>query len=114
MKTAEQINAPQTGSVRLSSDEIRSRLIGTFEQFKATLDQYYDYAQRAAALAEEYHDARLVEVFGVPIEEAVLVATLDARETPKSLDNFIAGFKSDRPVRRILFDRAASKYYVYV
>ena len=99
----------------MSADEIRQKVVATYNEFKPHLDAYYDYAQRVAALSETYHAARFLEAFpNVQPTEKTLVATLDARETPKSLDNFLASFRSDKPVREIVFDRANGKYYVFV
>ncbi len=98
----------------MNADEIRSKLIETYNQFKPSLNAYYDYAQRTTALSEEYHAARLTETFKLTPTEEVLVATLDARETPKSLDNFLASFRPDKPVKRIVFDRVNGKYHLFV
>ncbi len=98
----------------MNADEIRSKIIETFNQFKPSLDAYYDYSQRVAALSEEYHASRLREKFGIESQEETLVATLDARSTPKTLDNFLSDFRPSKPVKRILFDRVAAKYYVFV
>ena len=112
-QTAEQVNAPQTGKVELSADQIRTTLVEQFNKFRPALEQYHEYALRAAALAQEYHAARFKEVFSQPVEAMTLVATLDARETPASLDNKIAHLK-DLPVKLILFDRANAIYYLFV
>jgi len=112
--TAEQINAPQVGKIELPADSIRSKIVETYEQFKPSLEAYYDYAQRTAALSEAYHAARLREVFSTVPTEEILVATLDARETPKSLDNFLATFRPGKPVTRIVFDRVNGKYHLFV
>ncbi len=98
----------------MNADEIRSKILETYNQFKPSLDAYYDYAQRTAALAEQYHAARLTEKFGMSATEETLVATLDARETPKSLDKFLACFNSDKPVKRISYDRVNGKYHIWV
>lgn len=99
----------------MNADELRAKIVETYNEFKPSLEKYYDYAQRTAALCEQYHSARLTEAFSVPIEEGVLIATLDARETPKSLDNFLAAVgTTEKPVRRICFDRVNAKYYIFV
>lgn len=109
-QTAAQINFSQVGH----ADVLRSKVVETYQQFKPSLDAYYDYASRIAALSEAYHAARLAEVFGLTATEEVLVASLDARETPKSLDNFLASFRPDKPVKRIVFDRVSGKYHLFV
>lgn len=98
----------------MKADELRAKIIATYNEFKLHLDAYYDYAQRTAALSEEYHAARLNEAFKITVTEETLVATLDSRETPKSLDNFLGAFRSEKPVKRIVFDRANGKYHLFV
>lgn len=97
----------------MSADELRSKIVETYKQFEPSLKAYYDYAQRTAALSEEYHAARLVEALNVTPTDEILVATLDARETPRSLDNFLASFRSEKPVKRIVFDRVNGKYHLF-
>ena len=111
-QTENQTSVSQVGQ-GLTADEIRSKIIETYQKFKPALDSYYDYAQRTAALSESYHAARLREVFQLESTEGVLLSTLDSRGTPKSLDNFLAGFKSDKPVKQIIFDRVAGKYHLF-
>lgn len=96
---------------RLNADELRSKMVELFTQFKPTLQQYYDYAQRAAALGEEYHMRRLEEL-GPPVEAGTLVATLDARATPKSLDHELGKFPPGS-IRRIVHDRMNARYYLF-
>lgn len=96
----------------MNADELRAKIIETYDKFKPSLEAYYDYAQRTAALSEEYHAARLSEVCKVPIEQETLLASLDARETPKSLDVFLA--TTTGQVKRIIFDRANSKYHIFI
>lgn len=98
----------------MNADELRTKILETYTQFKPHLDAYYDYAQRTAALSEAYHAARLSEALNITATEETLVATLDARETPKSLDNFLASFRSEKPVKRIIFDRINGKYHLFI
>jgi hypothetical protein len=117
--TAEAFNAPQVGKVEVlppTADELRSALVAQFEKFKPSLEQYHEYAQRCMALAQEYHAVRLEDAFPeAKIEELTLVATLDARETPKSLDTKLAQFASENiTVRRMIFDRVKSAYLLFV
>lgn len=100
----------------MNADEIRSKLVENFNAAKPTLDAYYEYAKTAGALAEEYHNARLTETFtGVKIQEAVLVMTCDARETPASLDKKLIQLKDNGIiVKHILFDRPKSTYYLFL
>lgn len=96
----------------LTADELRSKIVALFEEFKPNLQGYYEYAQRAAALNEEYHQRRLESV-GPPIETGTLALTLDARETPATLDNKLAQIPQGT-IRRVVFDRANSRYYLFV
>jgi hypothetical protein len=113
LKTAEQINAPQTGQVYTSSDDVRTKLLSTFEAFKPALEQYYNYAQQAAALAQEFHRLRFKERFNLDATEEILIATCDARETPPTLDKIMASLPADKPIRRVVFDRLNGKYYLF-
>lgn len=98
-----------------TADEIRSKIVEQFTTFQPHMKAYADYAERIAALSLEYHDSRLGEVLGIPIEVGVLMAALDARETPKSLDGKLAQIeKLETPVRRIIFDRSKSTYYLFM
>jgi hypothetical protein len=114
--TAEAHNAPQVGKSELlkNSDDIRHKLMEQFEQFKPHLTGYHEYATRAAALAQEYHAARFKEVFPqIPMEELTLITTLDARETPKSLDTKLAQLTGIIP-KRIIFDPTKFTYYLFL
>lgn len=98
----------------MKSDEVRSKITGLFEKFKGSLSVYGDYAQQVGALGLEYHAARFAEL-GAPLQELTLAKTLDARETPASLDNFLANLsKTDKPLKLVVFDRANCQYQLYV
>lgn len=99
-----------------SPDEIRARLVAQYEQFKPSLLAYHEYATRVSALAVEYHNARLKELYELsPVEELTLALTLDARETPKSLDEKLTALIQTQSVpKRIIFDRIKSTYYIFV
>jgi hypothetical protein len=115
-QTAAQHNAPLIGAVELplTADGIRSKLVENFQQFRPALEAYHDYAQRASALAVEYHAARFKEACPqVAVEELSLILTLDCRETPTSLDNKLAQI-SNVNIKRIIFDRAHSAYHLFV
>lgn len=97
-----------------TADELRQKLVETFQQFRPELERYYDYAARTAALSEEYHHARLREGFPeAEVAETALLAVLDARETPTSLDRALAGLGDARPTK-IVFDRSAAKFYLFL
>jgi hypothetical protein len=114
MKTASQHNAEHLSLPTFTSDEIRRKLVEQFEKFKPTLQSYHDYAEQTVALGLEYHLARLGEVFPkTPVEELTLAATFDARETPKSLDVKLAQL-GGVPVKRVVFDRTKSTFYLFV
>lgn len=102
--------APAVGQ----ADALRSRLVELFENSKITLNAFYQYSQTAAAIAEEYHKARLTEVYpGVKFEELTLAVSLDARETPATLDKKLAELH-DVAIKKIVYDRVRSTYYLYV
>lgn len=97
-----------------AADALRSRLVELFENSKITLASFYQYSQTAAALAEEYHAARLAEKYpGVGFAEYTLATSLDARETPTTLDKKLAEL-TGVTVRMIIYDRVQARYYLYV
>lgn len=100
----------------LTADEVRNRLMDQFNLFKPHLQAYADYAERIAALSLEYHGLRLSEFLGDSIEVGTLVATLDARETPKSLDTKLAQLREvpDFKIGRVIFDQAKGVYYLFI
>lgn len=119
MKTAEQYNLPETGVVQLpkSADDLRSDIVRLYEQTKPTLQAYQHYAESVAALSLEYHFARIKDrisrVQAVHVEELVLAATLNARETPKMLDTKLE-YLETLPLKRIIFDRTKSEFHFFV
>ena len=98
-----------------TSDDIRGKILETFKQFQPSAQAYHDYAERVAALSVEYHNARLSEVLNIPLEVGTLVTTLNAAETPKSLDTKLAQIKAlpGTTIKRVLFDRTKSCYYLF-
>ena len=105
-----------TKLIPMSPDEIRSKIIEQFTAFQPHMQAYHEYAGRIGALSVEYHNARLSEVLGVPIEEGVILGVLDARETPKNLDEFLAKLsqQSDAKIKRIIFDRVKATYSLFI
>lgn len=96
-----------------TSDEIRSQITGLFSKFKDSLSVYSDYAQQVGALGLEYHSARFTEL-GVPLQELTLIKTLDARETPASLDTVLAHLQqAGKQIKLVVFDRANCSYSIY-
>lgn len=100
----------------LTGDEIRHQILEQFGKFQPHMRAYHDYAERIAALSIEYHNTRLSETLGIPMEEGVLLTTLDARETPKTLDAKLASMAQlpDTKVKRVIFDRVKAVYYLFV
>ena len=98
-----------------TADSIRSRILETFKQFQPSAQAYHDYAERVAALSVEYHNARLSEVLNIPMEEGPLVTTLNAAETPKSLDTKLAQIAAlpGVTIKRVLFDRTKGQYFLF-
>lgn len=104
----------ETQKLPQTPDEIRAKIVEQFEQFKPHLQSYHDYAERVSALSIEYHAAKLKQQ-GVAVEEMTLVGTLDARETPKSLDTKLAQLHEQGVLlKRVIFDRTKSTYYLFV
>jgi len=108
--------APPAFAVPLTADDIRAKIVEQFSLFQPHMTAYHEYAERVAALSVQYHNCRLSEVLGVPIEEEILLATLDARETPKNLDMKLAQFSQipDTKIKRIVFDRVKATYYLFI
>lgn len=105
--------APTTPVVGVA-DALRSRLVELFENSKTILASFYQYSQTAAALAEEYHEARLRETYpGVVFEELTLACSLDARETPATLDKKLAEL-SGVTIKKVVYDRVKATYHLYV
>jgi hypothetical protein len=94
-----------------TADEIRALIVKTFNDFKPSLEAYHEYGKRMMALSLEYHNNRLGEIR--PVEELTLAATLDARETPQTLDNKLAQLKNVA-IKRIVFDRVHHTFYLFV
>lgn len=103
-------------NVPASADEIRSKIVEQFTMFQPSMAAYHEYAARIAALSVEYHNTRIAEVLNVPIEEAVLLVTLDARETPKSLDEKLTQIAKvpGTKVKRVIFDRTKGHYHLFI
>lgn len=98
----------------MNADEIRQKILEEFEKFKPHLQGYYEYAQRVDALGSEYHRLILEEELGRPYKEMILVATLDARETPKSLDTTIAQLhQSNVRLAEVILDRKSGKFLLF-
>jgi hypothetical protein len=87
--------------------------VSLYDEFKPHLASYAEYAERASALSLEYHNKRIGEMFNPPIEEGTLATTLDARETPKSLDVKLEQL-AELPIKRIIFDRVKHQYHLFV
>lgn len=96
------------------SDALRSRIVELFNNSRVTIAAFYQYSESAAALSEEYHKERMSEVFPAAVhEELTLATTLDARETPALLDKKLAEL-SEVKVKKVVYDRVKSTYYLYV
>lgn len=109
------IPVPINPAQKLTADDLRGLLVSLFEQSKPLLAQFHDYCQRAAALSEKYHEERFKEKFPAIVpEELSLLCTLDARETPTTCDNKLAQFPFDTILKRIIFDRRNTTYYLFV
>lgn len=100
----------------ITADEIRCKILEQYNVFLPHMTAYHDYAERIAALSLQYHDTRLKEVLQMPIEEGVLLTTLDARETPKSLDTKLAQLSQmpDTKLKRVIFDRVKGTYNLFI
>lgn len=98
----------------MNADEIRAKMVAAFEAAKPTLTAFHTYSQTAAALAEEYHAAQFKETYpAVDLKELTLACSLDARETPATLDKKLAELRGIT-VKLVIFDRVHHTYYLFV
>jgi hypothetical protein len=100
----------------MTADELRHKILEQFTKFQPHLAAYHEYAELIAALAVQYHSTRLVDEFKLPILEEVLLTTLDARETPKSLDAKLSQLAQipDTKIKRVIFDRVKGVFYLFI
>lgn len=98
------------------SDDIRRRLAALYAEARPDIEAFGTYAQNAAALSMELHRVRLAEMFpSAPVQEMTLLATLDARETPASLDANLSQIQlSGKVPKAIIFDPAKNLFLLYV
>ena len=89
-------------------------MVALYQSFSATQKVYQDHAKAVLALSREYHETRLREKFpGVPVEVRSTIKILDSRQSPQSLDTFLAtldGLMLDR----IYFDPYTGEYALTV
>ncbi len=99
----------------MTADDIRHKILEQFTHFQPHIAAYHEYAERIASLSVEYHNKRLRQVVG-DVEEGTLLVTLDARETPKSLDAKLDQLKQmrDIKIKHIIFDRVKAIYYLFI
>ncbi len=102
----------------MSAAQVRQCLTELYQTNKGVRDSFYEMTQRAAALNVEYHLKRLKEHLPtIPVEEEILITTLDVRQTPASLDKALTelapGGAPVAPLTRMVFDRKEFKIYVY-
>jgi hypothetical protein len=95
----------------MTSDEIRSKLTGLYEQAKPMLSAFGQYAESARALVEELHLAKFAEL-GHPALEAT-VLEIDTTQTPASLDRALAGIAPGQ-IKSVCYDRTKRKLFVAV
>jgi hypothetical protein len=109
-----QTSTPPLNPAPLTADEIRNKILETFKRFEPHAQAYHDYAEQVSSLSVAYHDQRIRETLCLP-EEGVLVTTLNAAETPKSLDTKLAQIKAlpGTTIKRVLFDRTKGCYYLF-
>lgn len=100
--------------VKSLADVIRAKILENFELIKPSIATMQEYGLRISALSEEYHLARLKEVFpSATIEEATLAVSLDVRATPASLDKALAT-GAETPVSKIVCDRVKGQFHLFV
>lgn len=97
-----------------TADSLRSQLLTMFQEARPILQKYGEYAQKAGALGLEYHLARFKEqLTSATVQELTLVATLEAHETPATLDRILSQIPATVTIRSIIFDRVNAKFHLF-
>lgn len=99
----------------MNADEIRSKLVDLYKKVEPHAKEMATYSQEAAALTEEYHKERLTETFPEALFfELTPVVSLNARETPTSLDKKLIELTgSGAKIPLIIHDRFNHQYHIY-
>lgn len=66
------------------------------------------------ALSEQYHALRIRDEFQSLVKAKLLVTTLDARQSPVSLDKKLAELRdSGVQIRDVIYDQNTTTYYLF-
>jgi len=99
----------------ITPQEALERITKIYKENSELFAQLQDYGERVRALSEELHVGKITETFNVPVTEMLVAATLDVRETPKSLDKQIAQLQHlQGRVSQVVYDRASGMFYVLI
>lgn len=77
----------------MSASDTRAKIVQVCEESKPLWKQVHEHSAAVAALSLEYHRESLREALGIEMRSGMLVATLDIRNSPKSLDTTIGQLK---------------------
>lgn len=110
------VSATEQPQMARSTDDIRHDLLEGLQSFQPKVIAFQAESQRFFGISIEYHDARLAETFGVPIEELTLLTTFNIQETPQSLDAKLEKMKTmlGLAIKKIYFDRQKGVYYLFI
>lgn len=99
----------------LEADAIRSKLVDLYKDVEPHAKRMADYSEKAAALVEEYHVKRLLESFpSAEHVELTPVVSLNARQTPASLDKVLADLKkAEVKVVKVIHDRYNHQFHIF-
>jgi hypothetical protein len=98
----------------MGAADTRQKICSALEESKPLWTQVHEHSRKVAALSVEYHRESLKEALGVEMEDGLLVATLDIRQKPVSLDATISQIKmSGAKGLRAFHNLEDGKIYVF-
>lgn len=94
--------------------DTRKKIAEHLEAQKPLWQEIHAKSAELAALSVEYHKQSLQEQLSVTVEDGLVVAVLDIRQTPKSLDTTVSQIKmSGATGLRAFHDLKEGKIYVF-
>jgi hypothetical protein len=95
-------------------EEARDKITKIYTEHKDLFTKLHDYGEQVRALSQELHIDLLQKRFCIDIVEEVLIATLDVRESPASLDKEVARIEASQvKITAIYFSRPEGRFYLY-
>lgn len=98
----------------MNASETRQKITELCDTARPMWLQVHEHSSKLAALSVEYHRQSLAEILGVVMTDGALIATLDIRNTPKTLDKSLAELKlSGLTGLKAIHDLQEGKIYVF-